>query len=51
MTTVAEFLIERLENAGVKHVFGVAGDYILDFINRLSNNQKIKYFVVFQNIF
>lgn len=43
MTTVAEFLIERLENAGIKHVFGVAGDYVLDFISKLSNSQKIDF--------
>lgn len=43
MTTVAEFLIERLENAGVKHVFGVAGDYVLQFINKITNSQKLEF--------
>ena len=42
MTTVADFLIERLENVGVKHVFGVPGDYILDFYATLWNSDKIK---------
>lgn len=42
MTTVADFLIERLENVGVKHVFGVPGDYILDFYATLWNSEKIK---------
>lgn len=43
MPSVAEFLIERLENAGVKHVFGVPGDYILHFIHELSQTDKIKF--------
>jgi len=42
MTTVADFLIERLENVGVKHVFGVPGDYVLDFYATLWNSDKIK---------
>lgn len=43
MPSVAEFLIERLENVGVKHIFGVPGDYILHFINDLSRSEKIKF--------
>ena len=43
MTTVAEFLIERLENVGVKHIFGVAGDYVLQFIHQISNSKKLKF--------
>jgi indolepyruvate decarboxylase len=43
MPSVAEFLIERLENAGVKHVFGVPGDYILHFIHKLAHHDKIKF--------
>jgi indolepyruvate decarboxylase len=42
MATVSEFLIERLENAGIKHVFGVPGDYVLDFYTKLWNSLKIK---------
>ena len=42
MATVAEFLIQRLENAGIKHVFGVPGDYVLDFYAKLWNSEKIK---------
>jgi indolepyruvate decarboxylase len=41
MSSVADFLIERLENAGVKHVFGLPGDYVLDFYDKLWNNPKI----------
>ena len=42
MPSVADFLIERLENAGVKHIFGVPGDYVLNFIKRLGDS-KIKF--------
>lgn len=43
MPSVAEFLIERLENAGIKHIFGVPGDYILQFIQQVSQTDKIKF--------
>lgn len=38
---VSEFLIERLINAGVKHVFGVTGDYIIDFHKDICESDKI----------
>lgn len=34
--TVAESLIDRLLDAGVDHVFGIPGDYVLKFYDRLS---------------
>jgi indolepyruvate decarboxylase len=39
---VSSFLIERLENAGVKHVFGLPGDYVLDFYKELWDNKNIE---------
>lgn len=42
MPTVSKFLIERLENCGVKHVFSVPGDYVLNFIDNLCKSDKIK---------
>lgn len=39
---VSKFLIERLENSGVKHVFGLPGDYVLDFYKELWDSKKIK---------
>lgn len=42
MSSVADFLIERLENAGVKHVFGLPGDYVLDFYHKLWDNERIE---------
>jgi indolepyruvate decarboxylase len=43
MPSVADFLKERLENANVGHVFGVPGDYILHFVNQVSESEKIKF--------
>jgi indolepyruvate decarboxylase len=33
--TVGLYLIERLKNAGLNHMFGVPGDYVLDFMDRV----------------
>jgi indolepyruvate decarboxylase len=41
MTTEAEFLKERLENIGLKHIFTVPGDYILPFCSKLSDSSKL----------
>ena len=42
MPSVADFLVERLENAGIKHAFGVPGDFILSFFDKLSQSKKIQ---------
>lgn len=34
-TTVASYLLERLKQAGLKHAFGVPGDYVLTFLDRV----------------
>lgn len=34
-TTVASYLLERLRQAGLRHAFGVPGDYVLNFMDRL----------------
>lgn len=36
--TVGEYLIARLEQAGLKHAFGVPGDYVLGFYDLLSQS-------------
>lgn len=42
MPTVADFLIGRLENLGLKHCFGIPGDYCLDFYDKLwKSNIKV----------
>ena len=41
-TTVGEYLIHRLEELKVKHVFGVPGDYVLGFYDMLvDSNMKV----------
>jgi len=42
MASTTEFVLERLENIGLKHVFGIAGDYILPFFGNLAKSKKIK---------
>ena len=39
---VSKFLMERLENAGIRHLWGLPGDYILDFYKELWDNEKIE---------
>ena len=39
---VSTFLIDRLKNAGVKHVFGLPGDYVLDFYKELWDEEDIE---------
>ena len=34
-TTIASYLLTRLKQAGLRHAFGVPGDYVLTFIDRL----------------
>lgn len=42
MSSVADFVKERLENIGLKYVFGIPGDYILDFFQKLTQSNKIQ---------
>lgn len=42
MPSVSDFLLERLQNAGVKHVFGVPGDYVLNLYKKLSDSEDIE---------
>lgn len=41
--TVAKFLLRRLNEAGVDHIFGVPGDFCLGFFNEIIKHEKIKY--------
>ena len=34
-TTVGRYLIDRLAEVGLRHLFGVPGDYVLDFMDRV----------------
>jgi len=42
MPSVADFLIDRMDNAGIRHVFGVPGDYVLNFYKKLDDYDDIK---------
>jgi len=37
--TVGDYLIERLYELGIQHVFGVPGDYVLGFFKQLSDSK------------
>ena len=34
-TTISRYLIYRLKEAGIEHLFGVPGDYVLDFLDEV----------------
>lgn len=38
--TIGEFLLRRLEEAGVRHIFGVAGDYELELLQQLEDRGR-----------
>ena len=38
-STVGKYLIRRLEQIGLKHIFGIPGDYVLDFFDRLEESK------------
>lgn len=41
MPSVADFLLQRMEHAGINHVFGVPGDYVLNFYKKLSDSENV----------
>lgn len=38
-TTIGKYLVHRLEQAGLKHVFGIPGDYVLRFYDLLTSSR------------
>lgn len=40
--TVADYLVHRLAQIGNKHIFGVAGDYNMEFIDSIVNCDRIE---------
>jgi TPP-dependent 2-oxoacid decarboxylase len=40
--TVSSYLIQKLHEYGIKHIFGVPGDYILGFYDELIRSNKLK---------
>jgi len=41
--TIGDFLLRRLEEAGVRHLFGVPGDYNLALLQQLHDSGKLKW--------
>jgi TPP-dependent 2-oxoacid decarboxylase len=37
-TTISDYLIDRLHSYGVRHIFGVPGDYVLGFYKELEES-------------
>jgi TPP-dependent 2-oxoacid decarboxylase len=46
-TTVAEYLLERLNQLGVQHLFGVPGDFVIPFLDVMMQNRVTKRFLPF----
>lgn len=40
-TTVGKYLVQRLEQAGLRHVFGIPGDYVLGFYDLMVASPKL----------
>ena len=38
-TTISAYLIQRLQDLGARHVFGVPGDYVLGFYKALEESE------------
>lgn len=38
---VSDFLVERIENTGIKHIFGLPGDYVLDLYAKFWESDSI----------
>jgi indolepyruvate decarboxylase len=43
MTTIGEFLIRRLKEAGVRHLFGVPGDFNLVFLEQVQADPELQW--------
>src|SRR4051794_33081653 len=41
-TSIGEYLIEQLHAHGVRHVFGIPGDYVLGFYDQLSKSKLVR---------
>src|SRR3990167_4669973 len=41
--TIAEHLIKRLSELGIEHLYGIPGDYQLDFLDYVENSPKLEW--------
>ncbi|WP_281747346.1 thiamine pyrophosphate-binding protein [Helicobacter suis] len=42
-TTVGQYLLDRLKDYGVRHVFGVPGDYNLEFLDLIEDDPGLEW--------
>lgn len=42
VSTIGEYLIDQLGARGVRHVFGIPGDYVLGFYDQLSKSRRLR---------
>jgi indolepyruvate decarboxylase len=40
--TVAQYLVQRLYEMGVRHVFSIPGDYVIQFLEAVDKDQRIQ---------
>lgn len=43
MTTVADVLVDTLENAGIQHVYGIVGDSLNGITNAMQKRKTIEW--------
>ncbi|MEJ4113068.1 alpha-keto acid decarboxylase family protein [Corynebacterium kroppenstedtii] len=43
MYTVADYIADRLADGGIKHVFGVPGDFNLEFLDHIAGHDKLQW--------
>ena len=41
--TVGHYLLDRLAELGIKHIFGVPGDYVLGFISQIEADERLRW--------
>ncbi|HTX82659.1 MAG TPA: thiamine pyrophosphate-binding protein, partial [Streptosporangiaceae bacterium] len=41
--SIGDFLLRRLEEAGIRHLFGVPGDYNLELLQQLEDNSQLSW--------
>ena len=42
MYTVANYLLDKISDLGVKKIFGVPGDFNLEFLDYILSNNKLE---------
>ncbi len=41
--SIGDFLLRRLEEAGIRHLFGVPGDYNLELLQQFEDNSQLSW--------